>query len=467
MPILDSKQGLPPKAVPVEPIAVAPEVRNQVVDSRYIPQTALLTHVEGASWTVDYYNQVLDLDNETSDLQLTQKAIYQQYKLIRHLELKVTTPLSYQQQDADRNSVITGSATIYGGVMPNQGDIFLADVGDGRVGVLTVIRSEKKAVFKDAVYAIDYVMRDYLTKQYKDDLARKVVKDTTFVRDFIYYGQNPVIATSEFEQIAELNRGYKKLLNQYLVDFYNTEYATLILPDQDVDGIPTPTYDPFFVTAFLSTLDNSDNNTIMKIKALNTDRSIRYKENNLWTCLIAGDSDMLDLCFQTAGVVSYRQFDESPLFDGIYYSGVQQVVFPTERSSLIHVDGQEQYNDPLVPGRLLGGKTRFNDLRRVLVQGEMKGFHTASEEAVGVAALPDIHRVYKNDYYVLSDAFYENNPEGFSKLEKLLWDMLQGEAIDKTVLLYLVRTSKNWSNLERFYYVPMLMILIKVGLRDY
>lgn len=462
MPILDSKQGLPPKAKPVEPITVAPEVRNQVVDSRYVPSTALLTHVEGASWTVDFYSQVLDQDNETSDLQLSQKAVYQQYKLVRHLELKVTTPLSYQQQDADRNSMIAGSATVYGGLIPNQGDIFLADCGDGRVGVFTITRTEKKAVFKDAVYAVDYVMRDYLTKQYKDDLARKVVKDTTFVRDFIYYGQNPVMATSEFEQVSQLGTGYKKLLTQYLVDFFNTEYQTLILPDQ-VDV----TYDPFFVTSFLSTLDNTDHPLIMKVRALNTDCSVRFKENNLWTCLIGQDGEMLDLCWQKGGLTSYQTFDESPLFDGIYYSGVQQVVFPAEASTLKHVDGQYQYADPLVPGRLLVGQQRFKDLSRVFVQTELKGFHIAPEDATGVAALPDIHLVNREDFYVLSRAFYENDPAGFSKLEKLLWDMLTGEAIDKTVLLYLVRTSKNWNNLERFYYVPMLMMLIKVGLRDF
>ncbi|MNY01736.1 hypothetical protein D3C86_1342790 [compost metagenome] len=73
----------------------------------------------------------------------------------------------------------------------------------------------------------------------------------------------------------------------------------------------------------------------------------------------------------------------------------------------------------------------------------------------------------KGDYYVLSEAFWKQEYEGLSKLEQLTLSAMTGEAINKTALLKLVKTSKNWNNLERFYYVPILLILIKVGLRDY
>lgn len=462
MPILDNKPTLPPKAKPVEPRTVAAEVRNAVVDSRYQPVSSLLTHVEGASWTVDYYRQILDLDNETSDLQLNQKAVYQQYHLIRHLELKVTSELTQSQDESSRNMVVTGSATIYSGAVPNLGDVFLADIGDGKVGVLTVTRSEKKSLLKDTVFQIDYILRDYLTATYRNDLNKKVVKDSTFVRDFIHYGQNPVLSNDEFTQVSELNVGYKHLLNQYLVDHFNIEYQTLILPNQ-----ANITYDPFMTVALMQVLDNSLNNTIMKIRVLNTDNNVRYKENNFWTCLVNMDADSLPLCFNEAGLVSAQTFLESPMFDGIAYSGVQDVVYPIDQSTLVSVDTQSYINDPLVPGRLLAGQTRFNDLRRVLVNGQLKGFHTASEEPVGIDALPDIHPVNKDDFYVFSQAFYEQSDTGLSKLEQLSLSAMTGEAINKAALLKLVKTAKNWSNLERFYYVPVLLILIKVALRDY
>lgn len=462
MPILDSKATVPPKAQKVEPITVSPEVRNAVVDSRYVPPNSLLTHVEGASWTVDYYNQVIDLDQETSDLQLNQKAVYQQYKLIRHMELKVTGELQQSQDETTRNMIITGSATLYAGCVPNNGDVFLADIGDGRVGVLTVTRTEKKSFLKGTVYGLEYMLRDYLTPQYRDDLAKKVVKDSTFVRDFIHYGQNPVLSDTEFTQVSGLNSGYKHILLQYIHDFFNIEYQTLTLPDQN-----NVTYDPFMVVSLLSTLDNSISNTIMKIRALNTDSSTRYKENNFWSCLVALDGDSLNLCFQKAGLVSALTFIDGPMFDGIAYSGVQDVVFPLEKTNLEVVNGQYCVNDPLVPGRLLRSQPRFNDIRRVLVNTELNGFHMASDEPVGIDALPDIHPVNKDDYYVLSKAFYDQSYEGLSKLEQLTLSAMTGEAINKTALLKLVKTCKNWNNLERFYYVPILLILIKVGLRDY
>lgn len=463
MPILDAKPTVPPKEVPVEPVALPAEVRNAVVDSRYIPMSSLLTHIEGASWTVDYYQQVLDTDSETSDLQLNQKAVYQQYRLIRHLELKVQGELGYQQDDNNRNAIVTGSAMMYPGVKPNNGDIFLADIGDGRVGVLTVTRTEKKAIFKDTCYQIDYMLRDYLTTEYKDDLAKKVVKDSTFVRDFIHHGQNPVMASSDFDQIAQLNAGYNNLLFQYLADFFNVEYQTLIVPNQ-----VNVTYDPFMVLGVLSILDNSASNTIMKIRALNVDGNVRYKENNLWTCLTHLNPDIKELCFQKAGLSPSSLFKEAAMFDGIYYSGIQDVVYPLDNSTLTVVDTQYSVQDPLVPGRLLPGIARNKELRRVLVSKELKGFHCSPTEApVGIESLPDIHPVNKGDFYVLSQAFYEDESVGLSKLEHLTLCALGGESMHKPSLLNLVQTAKRWNNLERFYYIPILFILIKTALRDY
>lgn len=463
MPILDTKPTTPPKAVPVEPLAIAAEVRNAIVDSRYVPMSSLLTHIEGASWTVDFYSQSIDLDQETSDLQLNQKAVYQQYKLIRHLELKVQTELGYQQDDSNRSAIVTGSATMYPGVKPNNGDIFLADIGDGRIGVFTITRTEKKAIFKDTCYQIDYTLRDYLTEEYRADLAKKVVKDTVFVRDFIHHGQNPVMATSDFDQLASLNAGYSNLLFQYMSDFFNIEYQTLMVPNQ-----ANTTYDPFMVQGVMSILNNSENPLIMKVRVLNVDGNVRYKEHNLWTCLTNLNDDVRELCFQQAGLNPAAMFTESAMFDGIYYSGVQDVVYPIDHSTLTTVDTQFNVFDPLVPGRLLPGIARHKSLRRVLVQTNLKGFHTAPEDApVGIESLPDIHPVNKGDFYVLSQAFYEDAETGLSKLEHLCLCALKGDAIHKPTLLKLVQSAKRWNNLERFYYIPILFILIKTALRDY
>lgn len=463
MPIMDSKPTVPPKAAPVEPIAVPATIRNPIVDSRYTPMSSLLTHIEGASWTVDYYSQVLDVESETSDLQLNQQPVYQQYKLIRHLELKVQGDLTQQQDEQSRNMIITGSAVLYPGIRPNNGDLFLADIGDGRIGVFTITRSEKKAIFKDTCYQIDYQLRDYLTAEYREALAKKVVKETVFVRDFIHHGQNPVMASSDFDQIAALNAGYSNLLFQYLADFFNVEYQTLCVPNQT-----NVTYDPFMVKSILTVLDNTENNTIQRIRALNVDGNVRYREHNLWTCLTTLNSDIRELCFHTAGLSPSNMFKESAQFDGIYYSGIQDVVYPLDSSTLTVVDMQYTVQDPLVPGRLLPGIARSKELRRVLVSKELKGFHYAAPEApVGIDALPDIHPVNKGDFYVLSQAFYEDQPTGLSKLEQLTLCALSGESMHKPTLLHLVKTAKRWNNLERFYYVPILFILIKTALRDY
>ena len=74
--------GIPP--VPVvtpqpSPVQVADAAyRHSVVDVKSTPLAALLTHIEGATWVVDYYSQVLSADEELSEYQPGQLPPYQQ-----------------------------------------------------------------------------------------------------------------------------------------------------------------------------------------------------------------------------------------------------------------------------------------------------------------------------------------------------------------------------------------------------
>lgn len=78
---------------------------------------------------------------------------------------------------------------------------------------------------------------------------------------------------------------------------------------------------------------------------------------------------------------------------------------------------------------------------------------------------PNIHRVVKDDYYVFTEAFYrhEQMPSALSKLETLVWDTLLDRAMDLNVLNALCVDALRWDNLERFYYIPVLLYLIRMS----
>ena len=126
--------------------------RNALVDSKVTPYAALLTHIEGSSWFVDYYSQVLGADDDVTPYQPTQSAIYQQYLLIKKFELKLQGSLSVSDDSDTSVMTVTGSATVYPYMKPNKGDAFIADIGDGRVGQFTVDGITKQTILKETCY---------------------------------------------------------------------------------------------------------------------------------------------------------------------------------------------------------------------------------------------------------------------------------------------------------------------------
>lgn len=451
--------------------AVAPNVKSSVVDSRYQPHKSLLTYVEGASWQANYYSQILGVDDEVSDLQITQSAPYQQYRLIKNLELKVTSELTESQDAQTRTWDVSGEATIYAGVIPNIGDVFIADIGDGKEGLFTVISSEKKSRLNDTVYVINYKLRTEMDSKHRKDLDSKIVVEQVFVKHNLQHNKTATLVTSEFEQLAKIESSYRQLVSHYFKDFFNIEYQTLLVPDQE-----QRLYDPFLTSGLLSTIDQTEHPYIYKIKILNVDRDPAFKEINIWNCLAQNNYDLLSMAFYRAGVSHRSRLNEHPQFNGFYYSGIDNIVYPLDKSNVDLVNstrsdrtdqryGNCEYKDPLVPDRLVTGGRRHDTLNRILQSHvQLKGFNTTGK--VG-KELPLIHPVTIDDYYVLSEAFYFGNFEEMSILEQVTTNTLKGLDVDKADLLRLVTNAKTWPNVERFYYIPLLLILIKYAMADY
>lgn len=469
MPILNPKAPAP---APEKNLghAVAPEIQSNVVDTRYQPHKSLLAYVEGASWIVNYYSQILGKDDEVSDLQVNQEAAYQQYRLVKLLELKVTGELSQSQDATTRTWEVTGEATVYAGVIPNVGDVFIADIGDGKEGLFTVTASEKKSRLHDAVYTISYKMRSEMDDLHRRDLDSKVVVEQVFVRNTLQTNRNATLVTTEFEQLAKIEAGYKNLVMHYFRDFFNIEHQTLLVPDQ-----PEKLYDPFLVSGVLSTVDQSEHPLIYRIKVLNVERDPAFKEVNLWQCLAQNNVDLLTMAFYQAGVAPRERFNEHPQFNGFYYSGIESIVYPTDKANLKVVDSTRsdrtdyqglnygcEYVDPLVPERIVGGSRRSNNLNKILqASANLAGFEKGSGSEPVL-----IHPVTIDDFYVLSRAFYYQE-QGQSVLELATRNTLEGKPVDKADLLRLVESAKTWPNLERFYYIPLVLILIKYAMADY
>lgn len=439
-------------AVPINvPVIAAKEYKSVVVDSKNQPLASLITYVGGASWTVDYFAQVLDTDDELRGQDSSQSSIYQQYRNIKGMELKVQSPLSSGQDDSNSMQVV-GSATVYPFLIPNKGDMFAADVGDGREGVFMITTSEQKSFMKQSVYTIEYQLQYYsdVEQGKRRDLDAKVVQTLFYLKDFLLHGQNPLLIEEDHNATLKLSEKFEELVQNYMNWFFNQDYSTLTVPGQS-----HVTYDHYLVEGLLSILSTRDAPQVKFIKRLNVDGDYYLKQPNFWKALTTQDRSILDLSNRKMGLVQTSGFSRDPMLEGIAYSGIDYMVYPANPDTTLN---SSESMPPLtvLEDNITTVPSRPGSIEQVLPVVILEGV---------TGPLPVIAPVNAAESYVLSMAFYQNEQET-SLLEVLVNDYFSERAVNPSKLLTLANSYKNWGGLERYYYIPIVLVLIRSIIRN-
>lgn len=474
MPILNPGDAAPPVPTPVPVQITEPAFRGVTVDTREQPVNSLLTHVEGSSWTVDYYSQIVDKDNDIGGQQVTRNKVFQQYTLIKSLELKVTQALT-SSQDAETKAFHTlGVANMYPGVTPNTGDMFIADVGDGREAVFEITNSTRMSMLKKAVYNIEYNLVDYSDVR-GADLDNKVVKTVYFSRDYAINGLQPLIEEEDYVIISKLAERYHDTQRDYFKSFFSKEYGTLIVPGQI-----QPVYDAFLIRALTQMFNTREAPEFLKMREFNTSGDNIMKTDTLWDALLQREQRIVEYCAQEAGLVGIGNFTSQGMMEGIYYSGIKYVVYP--KNPTLGVDDALKNKIPVLSGwplqpspLMLKKNVRITALAGFDVAWmpvtQLDGFNWV-DPTLPTTPLDGLSPVdpvlYKpvtvDDYYILSESFYLDTT-GKSALEVLVWHYLTGKALDNRWLLALIEGYRGMEIVEKFYYTPIILLLIKASLR--
>jgi hypothetical protein len=448
MPVFNPKPTTPPVAVDSPTRALAPENQNIIVDSRYTPMHSLLTQIEGTPWAVDYYSQVIDKDTAISGQQVNRLGINQQYRLIKSFELRVNTPLSGSQDTESNSMILNGGANVFPSLIPNAGDMFLGDIGDGRLGVFQVTDVKRMSIMKNPVHEIAYQWVAYATTERVTDLNKKVVKQEVFVLDHLFEDKYPFVAVEEYEARTKLMRLYRELVPMYFQAFWDNEFTTLMVPDQDL-----PTYDPLLVKAVLSIVSTSDCPEVIKTRQLNCDGDYALDAVSIWTTLLERSELQLQRVFTRAATVSARAFPRVAFFESICQSGVAYVVYPIDPERSI------------LPKKLLQSKALAAAVQRpdydtfgsLLPVAVLSGL----DEVDGHFVQPDIPAACATDFYVFTESFYDDQQANESRLENLVHDYLEKKSLDPAVLLKVATGYPGWAALDQFYYGPVLMLLMR------
>lgn len=450
--ITDPVPPTTPGAFSGPPVVTPPEYDSTTVDTKYVPQVDLLTHVEGFKWTVQYFSQILANDSALAGQQVALNPVYQQYRLIENFELRVSTPLTSSQDQQTKSLVMTGAANVYPLIIPNEGDLFIADIGDGRDAVFRVTLSERKSVFKDTIHTIEYTMLEYLTDVRKADLGAKTIEKFVFSKDYLMYGANPLIRTEDYDLMTKLREFYYLLAGRYLKMYTSNEYKTLLVPGQ-----PEPCYD-HFLTKFISSLFSAQDFTEMRdIRILNVSDDETMKALTIWDVIKERNVGLLRYAMKHNGLVSAKSFTQNPMLEGIYHSGIWYVVYPKDAALYVDYSIVNRML-PLAPVNLV-------DVTPIMTNPpDLK--LDASFANITLPANPLVKPILATDFYVLSQAFYEGDKPNQSVLEMCVSDYLNDVALNNNYILALCLSSHTWNKVQSFYYIPLILTLIKASLRN-
>lgn len=459
-----SNIGTTQAPVPVRSLAHEPSYKATAIDTRYTDRMSVLSHIEGSPWIVDYYSQLIGRDSPVHGQQQGTHAIHQQYKVIVGMEIRVQNQLTHSQDATSGESNYTGNSIVYPFVVPNKGDLFTAELFDGTLGIFEITAVEMLSVMREACHTIEYILVGKNDKARIADLLNKVVKESYFVKDFIYHGQNPILVKSDYDDLKYLQEQYYTLVTRYVHMNFSREYATLVVPGQ-----VEPTFDRFLVKAVHDHLDHRMHPDLKYIRLLNVEDDPVMRSECIWDVLRWQERERFYTAFTKIGWVSAATFTKMPLFEGIRWSGIKRVMYPIDY--LNRVD-----NEPWTGEKAIGSSAEGID-------GDIKSRHWGKlkQEVAAAKGIPEadvtedqlyqacgIKPLFQDDYYIFSKAFYENDKtEGAqSALEAITNRYIDRKPITFGEVRWLAERCHYWSPTEVHFYLPVLIILMKAAIRS-
>jgi hypothetical protein len=447
MPVFVDTDDAPTNPKPDVIRAFSPQIKTAVIDTRYTPQSDLLAFIEGSTWVVDYYSQVLDAGDELGGQDTSSPAPLKQYRRIWSLELKVVQDLS--QVSVDPNSsetVLQGSSNVYPFLVPQVGDMFRAGIMDGREGIFKVTRSEPHQISADKVHTIEYQLVGINDPIRAHDLELKTIKKYYFIKDFLLNLQNPLLEEEDYHASKKLESFYYDLTYLYFTQYFSREVMTIVVPAQS--GI---TYDHGLTDFVKSILASTDDVHVSSIRQLNIGDDGNITAPSLWDMLSRRDPKLMKFIYTQTGLVGRYSFHRSALMAGMRYTGVERIVYPINAKKNVDFEYSKEIEKPVMVENIVSTMPAY--------------VPPPPPQAGQIGTMPLIKPVNMSESYVLSSAFYTRNNNDWSLLERLLMDYLDFKIIAASDVLKLCEASYDWGPVEKFYYFPLVLLLIRYNLR--
>lgn len=445
--------------------------RHSVVDSVKTPIETLAAWLGGSNWQVDYYSQIFGKSEELKSFDPTSLSPYQNYHKINRLIIKLQGAIDNNDLTDSGRYELTGSAIItpHPNLVPNVGDAFIGDMGEGQAGQFTVVSVQKLSNNLSSAWRINFKHERAVDSTLERLLQTKVTRESYYNRDYLITGQNGILATEEYLAVQSLERYLQQISTQFVVNNFSHENHTLIVPGQTL-----PTYDPYVTRAALRVIAVTDAPQIRDVRELNCDDHRIPKFSDIYTVILKRDPTLLYSGFRQFAKILTNMLTPSVFQNSIRYTGIKAIVVPFKPqldndnysglNELIQLSRSTTTDSGLSMNGVLDDCHCYGDLNIPLnCECEDPVIPTEDNPVVGEPGF-DIPTI-SNSSYILSSAFYEKKLIECSLFERLLWNILDNKPIDNQQVYNFAVKYHLWGRLEQFYLGPLLILLIRASLR--
>lgn len=437
---------------PVEPnlIIAKPDYQTPVVDVRKEGYDSLATFFSGSKLRNDYYQTIQRRDTAASSYNPDMPLVFGQRRRIRDFEIILDGKLDHKQNTQDSMGFsTTGRAVCYGVVVPQPGDVFVAQIGNGRNTLFQINNPERLTPFDESGYSFEFKALKWMDEEAQKRLDESTVERYYFDRENFRNGLKCLLREEEVDTMRRLAAAFRRLTHLFFRDFFDDAYQTFRVPTP-MDR--QPSYDPN-VTKFMRRLIGaSDYSNMLKVVELNVSDDRFADQQSVFDAMLAKDHALLYSCAHKWSFVPVSNYRGHPMMRSIYYSGMRLVVSPVDTRW-----SSQNQDLPGYPGLAFDkAGIGFKDIDYILP--DLGVDEWADKTGTGRY----IKRVSEDEYYVLSEQFYKDEGE-LSWLEQMLLARLKGQTIDLNRLAEIADFAPRFNNLERFYYIPIVLYLIKVA----
>ena len=408
--------------------------RTTVTDFDRIPKQYLLQYNEGSEWPVDFYHALSGRNDPKTMFDTQNDSPTQQLLKIVNLSLRVNAPLDRTQDEQRKTFELTGTSTLVASITPNEGDFFVAPIGDHRHGLFNITAVTRMSNNKIATYQIRYTMLYEITPQIAETIRLCTVRTLHYVRERAWTGGDTLLTPNEYRTFLELGDRIKDIETTFVRRFYDTSLETLAYPrDWKLDGLKAGGYYDVFLAMFVKAIGLRTVGKDIRIYP-HPPKPVQDIET-LFTVLLNQQPGLLPYVEKECSAVNPRTFRTMQTRNTIAWSQFSSTRFFTSQiRQLATYDGEWPEFEAFEP----------------VMFPEYQG--NAGEDMVAFLPL-----TYKP--YLLSETFYSGSYS--SVLEHCLYLYLNKQPVPSEVAARLAELVLALPKDSQFYYVPMVYVILK------